>query len=76
MVIWVDTNFKIVRKMWHIKKKFGRLRRAFCSDYGDIPTGSFNEKTGQFEECVNPRGYAYALRNSEKYKKNKKKHST
>ena len=38
------------------------LHKDFTDDYGDVPVGNYNSKTGKFEECVNTRGYAYAAR--------------
>lgn len=40
--------------------------------YGDIPCGRFNEATGLFEHCVNPRGKAYAARKRQMYRSKKK----
>ena len=41
--------------------------------FGDLPQGVFNEQTSKWEETENPRGFAYALRNAMRYRKNKRR---
>lgn len=69
MVIYKSTPAVIRNKSWHIKKIGGRPRKAFCNDLGDIPVANYNEQTKKFEEVVNLRGNAYALRNDMKFYK-------
>jgi len=60
--IYKDVPVEINHKCWHIHRIGGMLHKDFTDDYGDVPVGNYNSKTGKFEECVNTRGYAYAAR--------------
>jgi len=73
MTFYKTVDVIIEHKCWHIHKIDGIVHRDFTKDYGDIPTGRFNEITGRFEECVNRRGKAYAARNRKKFRKRNKK---
>ena len=53
-------------------KRNKRLRRSFCADFGDVPVCNVNEQTKVWEDVVNPRGNAYALRNQLRYRSSKK----
>ena len=77
MIIFVSTNIVVKQKMWYqpgssLRKRNKRLTRGFCEDYGDIPVCRLNDTTKTRENVVNNRGFAYALRNAQKYKKSKK----
>lgn len=72
MVIYKDIPSVVIEaKIWHIHKIGGKLHRDFTKDCGDIPVCNYNEITKEFEDVVNSRGYAYAHRNSKKFRKNK-----
>lgn len=73
LVVWALTPLKIFSKMWNVAKAGKRPHFSICEDNGDIPVGSFNEQTKQWEPVVNNRGNAYAARNRQKYRKNKKR---
>jgi len=73
MVIWKDTPVRIRHKCKHIKKmsqnyKKGFWYTGFINDDGDLPIGRLNVITGEFEPCVNTRGYGYAKRKDIKYR--------
>lgn len=53
-------------------KRNKRLRRSFCTDYGDVPVFYVNEQTNVWEDIVNPRGNSYAFRNQLRYRSSKK----
>ena len=77
MVISTFVNIKINVKMLNqsrhsLYKRNKRLRRSFCTDYGDLPVYNVNEQTRVWEPVVNSRGVAYALRNQLRYRKSKK----
>jgi hypothetical protein len=76
LVIWEDVPVEIYRKCWHVHKVNGILHRDFTKDYGDIPVARFNSITKKWEQCINPRGNAYAKRNDIKYRKKRKYEST
>ena len=42
------------------------------TNFGDVPVCNVNEQTKVWEDVVNPRGNAYALRNQLKYRSSKK----
>ncbi|CAB4127410.1 hypothetical protein UFOVP84_173 [uncultured Caudovirales phage] len=72
-VEFVLVNVKMTnqsRRSLHKRNK--RLRRSFCFDFGDVPVCNVNEQTKVWEDVVNPRGNAYALRNQLKYRSSKK----
>lgn len=69
LVVYRDVPVVIRKKVWHTTKPGGRRRRGFCRNLGDIPVASYNSETTKFEEVVNLRGNAYALRNALKYHK-------
>ena len=80
LTIWRNVPVNIKTKGRHITKLSHSLnpkkvKGGYYTDYGDIPYGQINEQTGQFEECVNPRGRAYAARNRVKHKKSKEQRS-
>ncbi len=60
------------KTVYHKRVHPKRLQRRFHLDYGDLPEVRLNDITGYFEEVVNTRGNAYAVRNRLKYKRNKR----
>ena len=70
MVIWKDISVLYRAKELHVKK-IGKLYRAFCLSFGEVPVGSFNEITGKFEACANARGRAYGARKRLCYRRKK-----
>lgn len=67
-------RFLIKTKGGHINRK-GKRKAGFHKYFGDIPIAVFNTITNKWEPCEITRGYAYALRNAHKYKRNRKKDS-
>lgn len=73
MSIYYDVDVIIKIKGKHVKKINGKIYSGFHKYYGDVPFGRINKITKKFEQCVNNRGKAYALRNAFRYKKRKTK---
>jgi hypothetical protein len=71
MIIWRDVPIIINEKGPFIQKRGGGYvyKNAFHKDHGSIPVAYINPVTCKFEEVVNTRGYAYALRRAKKYRK-------
>jgi len=72
MVIWKDISVLYRAKEIHIKKIGGKVHRAFCLSFGEVPVGNFNEATGKFEACENARGRAYGARKRFCYRRKKR----
>jgi hypothetical protein len=71
MVIWKDIPVLYRAKEIHIKKIGGKLYRALCRSFGEVPVGNFNETTGKFEACENARRLAYGARKRLCYRRKK-----
>lgn len=71
VVIFRECHVQIREKIWHIHKIGKRIHRDFTVDCGDIPVARYNNITGFWEHCVNPRGTAYAARRRLAYRKKK-----
>jgi len=71
MVIWKDISVLYRAKEFHIKRIGGKLYRAFCLSFGEVPVGNFNEISGKFEACENTRGRAYGARKRLRYRRKK-----
>ena len=69
MIFYKTVPVKIKRKMIHIRKIGGKIYNSIITDYGEIPSVRYNEKTKKFEDVVNTRGNAYAKRNDLKYRR-------
>lgn len=77
VVIWANrpTVIKVKAHCVSINSYQKRNRRAgirFHLDNGDVPVACYNEQTRKFEPVENPRGNAYAARNSLKYRRKDK----
>ena len=59
MVIWSDVPVKI--------------RERGKKDWGDLPVIRFNEITQKLEAVVNTRGFGYATRRDDRFRKTKEK---